>query len=483
MKNLSDDPKELKYKGILVGLPTFGMVSINFAIALKTATTPIFSSMSMCPVVGKPVDVARNEIAMIAINSGHSFVWFMDDDVHVPPESGVKLLGRFSAKQLADPREVAEAIVGGVVYSKIAPPSPMIYRYGAIGGFEDWSFGDLVEAESIGMGCAMIPVGVFKAILKTLDKFQCVNDSCPVKWTVVHKEAGNCPTCGVQLAPIFFKTVRAGEGLDWRPIEMTEDTYFCFQARDAGVKVYADCSVQCKHECTETGRIFYFHEGLGVPVWEGNGQIDYWPKIPDYKVKGNGDVVVKKQKKTKDVKATNGKVKFNLGSGGVHKKGYINIDLYTDCDFRCDIRKLAPAVARFGQADEITADHVLEHVNRTAVTATVRNWLKALKPGGKLIIEVPDATAAMKEFLEADKNGTKQEAYDFKEAVVFGGQRYEGDEHQTAITRNKIERVLESCSNMIEKSSIKVGRFKGHNQDEIVVRVTKKKPKKEVSVK
>jgi hypothetical protein len=50
--------------------------------------------------------------------------------------------------------------------------------------------------------------------------------------------------------------------------------------------------------------------------------------------------------------------------------------------------------------------------------------------------------------------------------------------HQTAITKNKIERVLASCKNMIEKSSIKTGRFKNSNQDEVIVRVTKKKAAK-----
>lgn len=474
MKSLKEDPKDAKYKGILVGIPTFGMVSISFCISQATSAMPIFTSKSFMTVLGKPVDVARNEIAAQALATNHGFVWFRDDDVISSPDAAIKLLARMSPKQRANPHEVGESVIGGVVYSKVKPPSPMIYRDNVIGGFEDWNYGDLVECDAIGMGCALIPTGVFRNILKGgYDKFQCVNDMCLVKWDVVHgKDVDKCPTCGGPLAPIFFKTVRAGDGLDGKPIELTEDSYFCFLAKDSGASIFADCGVQCQHECTETGTMYYFHGGAGIPVWECDGNIDFWPRatMPD-KDKKEGFTKVKNNKK-------NGKMKFNLGSGEVHKKGFINIDLYTESDFRCDARDLRPAITKYGFADEIEADHIIEHVNRTAITATVRNWIKALKPGGKLTFSAPDAVAAMNDFIKADKNGTKREEYDFKEAVVFGAQRYVGDEHQTAITENKMKKVVASCRNMIEDYKIDTRRRKGANQDEVVVTITKKKAKK-----
>ena len=423
------------------------------------------------PVIDKPVDVARNEIAYTAIRRGYALVLFRDDDVVVPHNSLRKLFGRMSAKQRAKPRDVAESVVGGVIYSKVKPPQPMIYKYGCAGGFEDWNYGDLVECDSIGMGNTLIPVGVFNKILESgYDKYQCVNHACPVKWDVVYKkEDERCPHCKTILVPIFFKTVRSGDGMDDASLEMTEDTYFCFLARDNGVNIYADCGVQCRHEDTKTGTQYYFHEGLGIPVWEDESGMNFWPQA-----KKTPECEDKKSVTNKD-KKKNGKVKFNVGCGGVHKKGFINMDLNTECDFKCDVRDLRPAIAKYGQADEIEADHVIEHFTRNSVTTSVRNWIKALKPGGKLTILAPDAIAAMNDFIEADKNGSKREKYDFKEAVVFGAQRYSGDEHRVAITERKMKKIVASCRNMIEDYKIDSGRLKGRNQDEIIVTITKKK--------
>lgn len=470
MKSLKDNPISSKFNSILLGIPTFGFPTINFALSLKSEGAPIFTSMDVMPVIDKPVDVARNEIAYAAMLQGYAFVLFRDDDVVVPYNSLIKLFGRMSPEQRANPRDVSEAIVGGIVYSKVKPPQPMIYRYGCAGGYEDWNFGDLVECDSIGMGDTLIPVGVFNKILKSgYDKFQCVNPACKVRWDAVHKKDDKkCPHCGAILVPIFFKTVRRGDGMDDQPVEMTEDTYFCFLAKDNGAIIYADCGVQCKHEDVKSGTQFYFHEGLGIPVWEDENGIDYWPQAKK-------TVDAEKPKVSKGKK--NGKVKFNIGCGGVRKKGFINMDLNTESDFTCDVRDLRPAIAKYGQADEIEADHVLEHFHRNSVTTSVRNWIKALKPGGKLTIRTPDAISAMKDFMEADKNGTKTKDYDFKEAVVFGAQRYPGDAHQNAITKRKMKKILSSCRNMIDDYKIDTGRFKGKNQDEVVVSLTKKKGK------
>jgi len=469
MQSLKDDPKKSKFNSILFGIPTFGFPSINFAISLKTEGAPIFTSASILPVVDKPVDVARNEIAYTAVKDGHGFVMFRDDDVIAPHNALTQLFGRLSPKQRANPQVVSESVVGGIVYSKVKPPSPMIYRYGCAGGFEDWNFGDLVECDGIGMGDTLIPTGVFNNIINSgYDKYQCVNAACPVKWNAVYKRSDEvCPHCGYPVIPILFKTVRNGDGLDDQMVEMTEDAYFCLLAKDHGTKIYADCSVQCKHEDQVTGTKFYFHEGLGIPVWQNELGVEYWPQAKTQS--DAAELLVRTQKKK------NGKVRFNIGCGSVHKDGFINMDMTTECDFKCDVRDLRPAVEKYGQADEIEADHVIEHFNRNSVTTSVRNWLKAMKPGGKLTFRAPDATAAMNDFLESDKNGVTDAEYDFKEAVVFGAQRYIGDAHLSAITENKMKKIIRSCSNMIESHTMEVGRFEGKNQDEIVVEIIKKK--------
>jgi len=475
-----DNIQEKNYNGVLVGVPTFGMVSVNFMVSEKLMGMPIFTSPAYMTVIGKPVDVARNEIAFTAMDGNYGYVLFRDDDVMIAPDAMIKLQGRLSKKQKGDPGNVAETIVGGIVYSKKKPPVPMIMRLGVPGGFEDWNFGDLVEADSIGMGCTLVPVGVFRKVAEDIKEFQCVNDGCSVGWSITHgPDINKCPTCGGALVPIMFKTVKVERGFANRPTTMTEDTYFCLLAAKAGVKVYADCSVQCQHECNKTGTLFYYHEGYGVPVWEDENGVDFLPRLDQ--VLGRDEIEDKSKKKEKEKKDK--KIRFNIGSDTFHKKGYINIDLNTKCDFKCDVKNLRPAIAKYGEADEIRASHILEHIEHQHVTHTVRNWVKALKPGGKLYIEVPDALSAMKRLIDVDeKNGSAKE-YHLNEWVVFGEQNHPGMIHQTAITKNKIERILKSCSGMIDKYDIEIKQDvkfpNGLLYDAIKVYVWKKKAKKE----
>lgn len=466
---MATNPKGKLYNGILVGVPTFGMVNIGFAMNQATTATPIFATRAYISVIGKPVDVARNEIAATAIQQNYGFVWFRDDDVLTPVDALVKLLGRMSPEQKAKPRELAECIVGGVVYSKSAPPTPMIFKRSSVSGFEDWNFGDLVECDVIGMGATLIPVGVFNKLVPLINERQCVNDSCSVNWGVTYtKDESKCPHCCGALVPVFFKTVRGEKMNIFGRAFMTEDTYFCLKLEEIDAKVYADCGVQCRHINNDNGVEYYYHTKMKTPVWEDRGKVNYWATMRD--VKRVKEKVAKQPKQNK-----NGKVRFNLGCGGEKRKGYINVDATTDCDFKADVRDIAPVVSKYGQADEIIAKHVLEHINRTGVISSVRSWLKALKPGGTLIMETPDAVAAMKDFIDANNNGSSPADYDFKEQVIFGKQRYEFDTHLTAITENKMESILASCDNLIEKFTLKRGRPRGKNQDVIRVRVIKKK--------
>ena len=78
---------------------------------------------------------------------------------------------------------------------------------------------------------------------------------------------------------------------------------------------------------------------------------------------------------------------LHLGSGKVHWDGWLNVDLHSDkADIRCDLRRLNIASDR---ADAVCAIHVLEHLFAWEASDLLTEWKRVLKPGGKMILELP----------------------------------------------------------------------------------------------
>jgi SAM-dependent methyltransferase len=95
-------------------------------------------------------------------------------------------------------------------------------------------------------------------------------------------------------------------------------------------------------------------------------------------------------------------VMLHLGCGGIKLKGYINIDKYPhdpavsdssrsgcEADIFADIRCLGLLPKT---VDEIYCSHVLDHFVRWEAVDMLRDWHRALKDGGKLIMEMADFT-------------------------------------------------------------------------------------------
>lgn len=78
-------------------------------------------------------------------------------------------------------------------------------------------------------------------------------------------------------------------------------------------------------------------------------------------------------------------MKLHLGCGKKRIEGYLNCDL-KGSEYDCDIRKLDFVDE---SAEEIMAIHVVEHFALPEVLDVMIEWNRVLKPGGKLIIELP----------------------------------------------------------------------------------------------
>jgi predicted SAM-dependent methyltransferase len=78
---------------------------------------------------------------------------------------------------------------------------------------------------------------------------------------------------------------------------------------------------------------------------------------------------------------------YNLGCGTKLWDGWVNVDLYSKtADLKCDLRKLEVAS---DTADAVAAIHVLEHFYEWEVFDLLTEWKRILKPGGKMILELP----------------------------------------------------------------------------------------------
>lgn len=85
-------------------------------------------------------------------------------------------------------------------------------------------------------------------------------------------------------------------------------------------------------------------------------------------------------------------MKLNLGCGNRHLEGFVNVDMADNwCskppDVSTDISK--PLPFDDGVADEIHAYHVFEHFYRYDADAILIDWVRVLKPGGLLVLELP----------------------------------------------------------------------------------------------
>lgn len=79
--------------------------------------------------------------------------------------------------------------------------------------------------------------------------------------------------------------------------------------------------------------------------------------------------------------------KLNLGSCG-RFEGWVNVDLYHDCDIKADIRKKLPFADN--SFDVVLASHVLEHIPEADVTGAIAEIKRVAKPTAKIVLRGPN---------------------------------------------------------------------------------------------
>ena len=409
-------PRDYAMGGVLVGIPSFGMWSVEFANNLLQQSPPINFSMGYMtpkycrwdweknepyeetdPIKGRqiPVDEARNIIAHSALQNNMAYVFFRDDDVLCQNDT----INRLFYHDVP--------IIAAPYWSKQKPPHSLILLEGKLAGWEDLSHGGLMECMATGMGATLIKVDVFR-----------------------------------EIDPPWFKTVHGLHMNDIQDIapncaRMTEDVYFCKKAAAKGYKTLVDCSLPAAHQDFKEDTLYYFHPEWQIPVWQRHNVIEYIP--PGNPEKGKAPPRPAPEVVTKDA------VKIDMGCGPDKDEGYIrcDIDPKQQADLICPMWDFGFISQRYPFVEEVRCKDAFEHLPFGDVSKALGCWRKLLQPGGKLEIQVPDLKWACEYAIE-HAEGTFDESYN-SFARIFGhasiGRHME---HNWGYTQNSLKSLLQA---------------------------------------
>lgn len=127
-------------------------------------------------------------------------------------------------------------------------------------------------------------------------------------------------------------------------------------------------------------------------------------------------------------------LKVNLGSGDTPIPGFLNVDALPDApgvDLVADISK-PPLPIEDGSADIVYASHVLEHFPHGETLGLLRDWRRVLRPGGRLLVAVPDLEVVGRMLVERHGWFTPPNAPWV--GAVYGGQKDQYDFHKAGFT-------------------------------------------------
>jgi len=94
--------------------------------------------------------------------------------------------------------------------------------------------------------------------------------------------------------------------------------------------------------------------------------------------------------------------------------------------------------------DMVYSSHTLEHIGRSEIFSTLKEWMRVLKPKGKLKVIVPNLEWAAKRILMTNpENANVLVEGDVVLSVLYGDQTYHNNFHRMGFTPRTIRREFE----------------------------------------
>ena len=161
-------------KRLMISVPLTGLIRAEWALARYGQVIPcnwsqveMISWMDMFSPLGFLVADARNVAANQFIHENFEWLFFIDHDVVMPPNTFVKW-NEYMLKGDVP-------IFGGLYFTKGLPSEPLLYRGVGTSHFRNWKMGDKVWVDGMGLGCNMIHRSIMEIVWKESEEYQIGN--------------------------------------------------------------------------------------------------------------------------------------------------------------------------------------------------------------------------------------------------------------------------------------------------------------------
>lgn len=187
---------------LLIAIPTLNLLTSEFMKAYLNMQYPLMTQGELLFLKGnKTIANKRQEIVEYAIENNFTHIFFLDDDVIIPPNilTWLKVFDKDA--------------ISGVYYSKTNPSFPLVFKnltepYMKYLDEKE----EVIEVEGFSFGCSLIKIDVFKLL----------------------KEKGE---------DLFFKEEKDISALH----KLTEDIYFFKLCKKHDIKLHQSINLQCMH--------------------------------------------------------------------------------------------------------------------------------------------------------------------------------------------------------------------------------------------
>ena len=227
---------------IMIGIPMTGLLRSEWVLARYGQVIPCNWSQVDClqfldqwSPMGFLVAEARNLVATACVEQGFEWLFFIDHDTILPPNTILKWNDRMLKADVP--------VWSGLYFTKSLPSEPLVYRGRGTSYYKDWQVGEEVWVDGLPMGCTMIHSSILK---------------------VLYDESPEIEVKGRKIREIFETPARTyfdPETRSWFTATRTEDLNLCSRIIDNNIFEKAgwpefqkkefpfliDTSVFCKH--------------------------------------------------------------------------------------------------------------------------------------------------------------------------------------------------------------------------------------------